>query len=126
MKMNKKRRYTAIMCAIVETVGLAELAGASVEAADGMVELVDTKDSGFRLRVTSGTKMSDSDIKDMLVSAIREICNDNSDEIFDHISDNYDYDVNELDLNKDINEGMIDAMFDIDRDGRIIYIEYDK
>ena len=123
MKMNKKRRNAAIMGAILETVGMQKLAERFVKLANnsGSTELMDVKESGFKVRTEAGSFTTDGSIIEVLADAMRKLCEKHDEDIRDHISENYDYD---YDI-KDVDLEMAEDIFEVDRDGRIVYIEYD-
>ena len=120
MKMNKKRRNAAIMGAILETVGMQKLAERFVKLANnsGSTELMDVKESGFKVRTKDETTITIyGDPKSY--AQIQKYLEEQG---FEEIGGEFTYIPNDI---KDVDLEMAEDIFEVDRDGRIVYIEYD-
>ena len=65
--------------------------------------------------------ITDSDVQNSIRDALIDIIDENVDDIKDFISENYEFEYDP----SIITAGFISDVFDIDRSGRLIYIEVD-
>ena len=126
MKMNKAHMYVAIIQSVLATSNMKHLAKEVMcrlnKSDKDCVEIQDTKTHGFSLRRKKDSEISDALIGDAIIDATNTIIDDNSDEVLDYISDNYEF---TLDYDC-IDESFVENIFEITRSGRIIYVEVDS
>lgn len=125
MKVNKKLMYNAIAGTLFEIYSSAEIAKTVVSAINeekpNAVEMNTTRENGFILRCRKDANISDDYLYGVLADVTAELFDDKYDEATDHMSDtfdmNYDSDYASKDYAKEI--------FEISRNGRLIYVESD-
>lgn len=119
MKMNRKWMHAAYIKTALELSSMETIAERISDFA-GM-EVSKVKTSGFVLRQTSGGTADNETLKTCIYKGVCDILDDDIEETTDHITENYDmvYNPDEIDQDK------LMELFDINRDGRLIYVELD-
>lgn len=125
MKNSKKLMRMATMHAFLQTSNMEELAKATAKefnaAHSGDVEVDSVKENGFTMRRKKDAVITDSDVQNSIRDALIDIIDKNVDDIKDFISENYEFEYDP----SIITVGFISDVFDIDRSGRLIYVEVD-
>lgn len=125
MAVTKKLMRMATMHAILHNITMDELAKATVRefnnAHSGDLEVDVAKESGFTLRRKKEAVITNSDIQNAIRDGLLYLAEKNEDDIKDYISDNYEFEYDE----SVITSSCVADMFDINRNGRLIYIEVD-
>jgi len=125
MKNSKKFMRMTTMHALLQSVTMSDLAKATVEAFNaehsGDIEVDIVKENGFTLRRKKDATITNTDIQDSIRDAIRSLAKENAEDITDFISENYEFEYDDA----IITTGFVSDIFDIDRNGRLIYIEVD-
>lgn len=119
MKMNRKWMHTAYVKAALDLSSMETIAERISEFTD--TEVTKVKTSGFVLRQTGGDIANNDDLKKGIYKGICDILDDDIAETTEYISENYDIVYNPDDIDME----MLVDLFDIDRDGRLIYVELD-
>ncbi|MCM1230047.1 MAG: hypothetical protein NC489_07940 [Ruminococcus flavefaciens] len=119
MKMNKKYAHVAYIRTAIALGSMEDLAERISKYAD--LEISKVKTSGFVLRQTSDYKVSEETLIKSIFEGICDALEVDIEETTDYITENYDFVFNPDDIDKD----RLAELFDISRDGRLIYIELD-
>ena len=117
--MNKKYAHVAYIRTAAEIGSMEGLAERTAKYAD--LEVSKVKTNGFVLRKQSGNELTDEMLAKALYEAVTGILESDIEETTDYISENFDFGFNPDDISKD----RLIELFDISRDGRLIYIELD-
>lgn len=125
MKNSKKLMRMATMHAFLQTSNMEDLAKATAKefnaAHSGDIEVDSVKENGFTLRRKKDAVITDSDVQNSICDAIIGIIDKNVDDIKDFINENYEFEYDQ----SIITPSFISDVFDIDRNGRLIYVEVD-
>lgn len=125
MKSSKKFIRMATMHAFLQSSDMKELAKATVKefnaAHSGDIEVDVVKENGFTLRRKKDAMITNSDVQSSIRDAILSIAENNFDDIKDFISENYEFEYDPT----IISTSFVADIFDIDRNGRLIYVEMD-
>lgn len=119
MKMNRKYLHIAVVRSAIELSTMETVAERISKLAK--MEVSKVKSSGFVLRQVSGDAMELSKIKRCIFQGICDVLDDDIVEATEYISEHYDVSFNPDNLDQDV---MVDLL-DIERDGRLIYVELD-
>lgn len=119
MKMNKKYAHVAYIRTAIALSSMEDLAERISKHAD--LEVSKVKSSGFILRAKSGQEVSDAILQLCIYEGVCDILEDDHAETTDYISENYDF---AFDPN-DIEQERLASLFEINRDGRLVYMELD-
>ena len=117
--MNKKYAHVAYIRTAIEIGSMEGLAERTAKNAD--LEVSKVKTNGFVLRKRSGADLADEDLAKALYKAVCDVLESDIEETTDYISENFDFSFNPDEIKK---EQLIE-LFDVNRDGRLIYIELD-
>lgn len=124
MKVTDNDVRYGIIKTFLEYCGIDDLADITVMSINGdghSVELDDCNDYGFTVRATMDRRIDDDDISKALIYAIRELFEQNSDDVVEYMYDKFDiaYDP------EDIDNDFVQTYFDWSRSGRLTTIELD-
>ena len=125
MKSNKTYCYSAIMSALLKFYSIHDIAKGIEEISSDVIgnELVvyTCKSDGFILRKKKDSIISDADIVKAIVKVLKKLISDEDDGIESYVSEQYDVDMSDSMVCSD----MVERIFDIEKNGRMIIIEMD-
>lgn len=84
-------------------------------------DISNIKSNGFTLRQKPDGKVTDDMLEEAIYEAVSDILTEDIEESTDYISENYDFPFNP----DDIHSEHLMELFDVSRDGRLIYVELD-
>lgn len=119
MTMNKKYMHIAYIRTAIKLTSMRDLAERISE--NSATEVSTVKSDGFVLRRKTDVKVSDSDLETAIHDAVYDILTSEIEDSTDHISEHYDF---AFDPDAIIASKLME-LFDISRDGRLIYVELD-
>lgn len=119
MKTAEKQLHAALLHTFFELYDAKDLAKDCAKALD--LELHAAKSSSFSLRHSKDDEVKDADLTKAIVKSMRDLMDERLSEATDIMADSYDL---VFDSDK-ITDKLVDALFDIVHDGRIIYVDID-
>ena len=125
MKSNHIYINSAIMSAFMKFYSIHDLAvtisETALKEANVELEVYNCKSDGFVLRRKKDIIVSEADLTQIFIKAIKAMIKEMDDGVESYIFDQYDFE-----FTKDmINHGFISQIFDIEKNGRLISIEID-
>lgn len=125
MKANKVYCYSAIMSALMKFYSIHDIASGVEEISDEEIgtelNVYTCKSDGFILRRKKDNMVSDADIVKALVKVIKKMIKDEDDSVESYIFEQYDFEMKDSMICAD----MIEHIFEITKNGRLITIEMD-
>lgn len=125
MKVNNKLMYSAIARTLFNLYDAEKLGNEVVKRLNndksGAVELQTCRSNGFVLRVRKDLSLTDKNLQKVLADATDGLLSDKGDEAVDYMSDTFDLTFDK----KYISSGYVQEIFEISRNGRLIYVDAD-
>lgn len=125
MKINKKNAHIAVVHTFFELYNTRDLAEAVVKKLKLLgtmdVELQNTKQTGFTIRCKKDAEIDTNKVNKAIASAMDHMLDAKLDEVLDIMSDKYEI-VYDSDM---VSVGLVESVFDVDQNGRLLTVEID-
>lgn len=125
MKANKVYCYSAIMSALMKFYSIHDLAKGVEEISEEEIgtelNVYTCKSDGFILRRKKDNMVSDADLVKALIKVIKKMIKDEDDSVESYIFEQYDFEMKDSMICAD----MIEHIFEIAKNGRLITVEMD-